>query len=72
MRRKNWTRVPVQVPVPGKAQLRRGFVCDATTMAHRMKAFVYRWWLLLLVIPALLVLFVVPFVLFGIGSTEAD
>lgn len=72
VRRKDWTRVPAQVPVPGKAPLKRGFVCDATTVAHRMKAFVYRWWLLLLVVAALLVLFFVPFVLFGIGSTDTD
>jgi hypothetical protein len=37
-----------------------------------MKAFLYRWSLLLLVVAALVVVFVVPFVLFGIGSTETD
>ena len=70
MWRKDWTRVSVQVPAPGKAQLKRGFVRDATTVAYRMKAFAYRWSLLLLVVAAFLVLFVGPVVLFGIGSTE--
>jgi hypothetical protein len=39
-------------------------------MADRVRPFVQRWSLLLLVVAALFVLFVGPFVLFGIGSTE--
>jgi hypothetical protein len=58
--------------VPEKDLLRPGFPYDATRVADRTRAFGRRRWLLLLVVAVIFALFVVPFVLFGIGSTETD
>jgi hypothetical protein len=59
-------RLGLKIPALDKNSAQACFVC----VAHRTSVFVQRWWLLLLVVAAALVLFVVPFLLFGIGSTK--